>query len=78
MPERLRFNISMPGKNSVNSRPPLSLAKAIDLIKQKKYNDEMEANIIKAISKQPSNTYEAFLTDINKHIDRINKQKDKE
>ena len=77
MPEKLRFSVNVPGKNSLNSKPKLTLAKAISLIRNKKYTEDLEAKIIKAISKQPSNTYERFLLEINKHIEKINK-KDKE
>jgi hypothetical protein len=74
MPENFNFKVTVPGSNPVNSRPKLTLAKAINLIKQKKYTIDIEDQLIKAISRQPANTYEGFLREINRHIGKISKK----
>ncbi len=74
MPEQFRFNVSVPGKSAINSVPKLSLGKAIDLIKLKGYVPDLEAQLIKAITKLPSNTYEGFFQEIDRHINKICKK----
>jgi hypothetical protein len=69
----------MTGNNPLNSRPKLTLDKAINLIKKKGYTVDIEDKLIKAISRQPINTYEGFLREINRHLARIgNPDKGKE
>lgn len=56
-------------------RPLLTLQQATDLIKSKEYPAEIEADLIKNIRKQPSNTYEKFLKNIGKYINKSQKDK---
>jgi len=78
MPESFNFKVNVPGANSLNSRPKLTLVKAINLIKQKGYTADMEEKLIKAITRMPVNTYEGFFKDIQRHIERISKPKKEE
>jgi len=74
VPENFKFKVNIPGSTPLNSKPKLTLAKAIDLIKQKNYVNDIEAQLIKAISRQPANTYEGFLREINRHIAKFKKE----
>ena len=61
----------MPGRNSDETRQPMTLREAIILIKAKNYPKDTEEELIKAVSRQPTNTYEKFLQNIHTHLRRI-------
>lgn len=72
MPEKIKFNVSVPGGQGNNPvKNPYTLKEAIQLIKLKNYPKETEDALIKLISKQPSNTYEHFLKNIYTHLNNI-------
>ena len=77
MPERIDFSIGVPGRSPLSSKPNLSLARAIALLKDKHYPPEIEAELIRAIKSQPSNTYENFLRNIHSHMCKLRRQKAK-
>lgn len=74
MPENINLNLTV-GNDKMRPRPLLTLQQATDLIKSKEYPAEIEADLIKNIRKQPSNTYEKFLKNIGKYINKSQKDK---
>ncbi|RDJ35250.1 MAG: hypothetical protein DWQ19_10575 [Crenarchaeota archaeon] len=77
MPEKINLRLSL-GKNQ-KKKPEnfISLSQAINKIKGKNYPAEIEEALIKKMSRQPSNTFEKFLKNINTHIGKIKDGKDK-
>lgn len=70
--ERINFQLSVNNKNSVESRKKLSLEKAVQAIQQKGYDKDLEDFLIKKIRGWPENTYELFLKNIVKQIEKFN------
>lgn len=76
--EKLNFKIGIQGEDKISSKPPLTLAKAIALIKAKEYPKVIEDSLIKEISKQPRATFADFLKNIYTHMSKIQARKNKE
>ncbi len=73
MPEsNFNFKINVPNRNPHSFKPSLTLAEAIELIKNKKYTEDVENKLIAKLKNQPSGTYENFFKNIYKHISRLN------
>jgi hypothetical protein len=74
MPENINFKVTA-GHDNMKHRSNLTMPQAVELIKGKKYPAELEAELIKNLQRQPSNTYEKFLKSIGKQIAKIQKGK---
>lgn len=76
MSERLNLKLSVMGV-SPNGKidRSLTLEEAINKIKTKNYQPEIELGLIKLIKKQPSNTYELFFKNIYTHLKKLENKK---
>ncbi len=75
MPEKINLKISA-GQTSLKHKRALSLGQAIGMIKNKNYPSKIEDELIKNISRRPSNTYDKFLSNIGTHIEKIRGKQD--
>jgi hypothetical protein len=71
MPEKINFRLGVPGRDPAQTRPKMSLTKAIQLIKAKNYAPSIEQGLLAALSRCPANTYEKFLVNIHTHLRRL-------
>ena len=81
MPEttKMQIKIGMPNRPS---RPRvirrISLARAVEIIRQRQYDPGIERELVKMISHHPQNTYERFIGSISRHIEDIHRKSGKQ
>lgn len=73
--DKIKLNLSFPNQKVANRNyNPMTLEKAIELIKSKSYQEFIETHLIELLKKQPKNTYERFFKNISSHLNKIERK----
>jgi hypothetical protein len=72
---RLKLKLVTQNKSTNHVTKPATLAKVIDWIKAKKYDEYTTVELIKKASWYPSSSLRDFYSNINLHVDAIRRKK---